>query len=73
MDKISKMVYEAPFIEIVPTDGNLLGNVFSDWDDGHGGKHKFGEDNSEGREGMGKEFGFESYDSGWDTGYDFDD
>lgn len=58
MDKISKMVYEAPFIEVVPMEQNLMDNVLSYWDDGHGGRHELGEDDSEG---MGKEFGFEQY------------
>ena len=58
MKKIIKMVYETPFVEIVPMEDNLMGNVFSDWNDGHGGNHKVESDDNDG---MGKEFGFEPY------------
>lgn len=65
MKEISKMVYEAPFIEIVPMEDNLMENALSLIDDGYGGKHRFGDDDAEGRDGMGKEFGFEPYGDDW--------
>lgn len=65
MKKISKMVYEAPFVEIVPMENNLMDNQLSWIDDGYGGKHRFGDDDAEGRDGMGKGFGFEPYGDDW--------
>lgn len=61
MGKIKKQ-YEAPFIEAVPMEQNLMENVLSWVDDGYGGHHGFGEDDPGG---MGKEFGFEPYEDGW--------
>ena len=61
MKKISKMVYEAPFIEVIHVhDERLMAKLSGvDYGDGNGqnpiGDHDPG--------GMGKEFGFEEYDS----------
>lgn len=65
MKKICKKVYETPFIEIVPMENNLMENALSKINDGYGGSHDFGKDDAEGRDGMGKEFGFESYGEDW--------
>ncbi|MBR5436977.1 MAG: hypothetical protein IKT22_07870 [Prevotella sp.] len=59
MEKISKMVYEAPFIEVVPMLGENVMEKLSGVDYGHGeGTNPIGDHDPEG---MGKEFGFQEY------------
>lgn len=64
MEKIIKMVYEAPFIEVIHVHDERLMEKLSGVDYGDGNQNPIG-DHDPG--GMGKEFGFEEYDSSFES------